>query len=379
MSLDHSPFTRVIGEESTAAQSTATLNTGTTSSDGSEQVRSLAAAGALADEAAKSAEHRTAMSSAVYALAWPVVFSGLTRRIELRNGHYRCAQGVEKLAPECLDRFEDAVEAVVDDALQHANRPIHNLEAWMASRLNAATVNAHRRLRGSRGALQRPRAPRWLIGVLGADPWLVDLAVQILIWTGVPVVAGNELWPLDAWAQRRASITGDWTGSDPARVRRDIGVVLAAMRQRSAWYDEYVERPLGHKQAPTVSDGHAGDDGPPPPPLPLTQPHEIDEARLAALAEEALAALRTRLARGEDARSAVGAVIGTVFGGGGVETTEREIGCAPLEGPSHGEVVTRLLSDPAEIDRITARVLAVVEHSDATDANRSGNANGSGS
>jgi hypothetical protein len=263
---------------------------------------------------------------------------------------------------------------VVGDALQHANRPIHNLEAWMASRVNAATVNAHRRLRGSRGALQRPRAPRWLIGVLGGDPWLVDLAVQILIWTGVPMVAGNELWPLDAWTHRRASITGDWTGSDPARVRRDIGVVLAAMKQRSAWYDEYVERPLGHKQAPTVSDGYAGEDGPAPPPLPLTQQDEIDDARLTALAEEALAALRARLARGEDARSAVGAVIGTVFGGDGVETTQREIGCAPLEAPTHGEVVTRLLSDPAEIDRITARVLAVIEDGDA--ANATGNGDG---
>lgn len=350
MSLDQPMYTRVLGAHSTDATNT-------------DLVKALAANGLLAREAAACRDSRTAISGAVYTLAWPIVFSRLTRRIELRNGHFRCAQGMEKLAPECVDRFQDAVEAVVKYTLQHADRPIHNLEAWIASRLNAATVDAHRRLRGSRGALQRPRAPRWLIGALGGDPWLIELAVQILVWVGVPVAAGSELWPLDAWAQRRAAVTGDWIGSDPASVRRDIGVVLAAMRKRSTWYDEYVERPLGHKQAPTISDGFAGEDGPAPAPLPLTQPHEVDDARLSALAEEALAAIHARLAGGEDARSAVGAVVRSVFGG--VQESEHELERVPLDGASHEELVARMMSDPAELDRITARVLAVIEEQDA--------------
>lgn len=354
MSLDQPPITRVLGAHDAGAIS-------------ADHLKSLAADGALARAAATTAD-RAAIAGAVYALAWPIVFARLTRRIELRDGHYACAQAVERLAPECLDRFEDAVEAVVEDALHHADRPIRNLEAWIASRLTAATVDAHRRLRGSRGALQRPRAPKWLVGALGGDRWLVELAVQILVWAGIPVVAGNELWPLDAWAQRRAAMTGDWTGSDPARVRLDIGVVLTAMRQRSAWYAEYVERPLGYKQAPTVSDWPAAEYGPALPALSLTEPHEIDDARLTALAEEALAALRVRLARGEDARSAVSAVVRAVFGV--ARETDLEIECPPLTGSSPVEVVTRLLDDPDQIDRITARVLAVLQDCHATESHR---------
>src|SRR5205823_15053751 len=122
---------------------------------------------------------------------------------------------VRRLADECLDRFEDDVEAVVYDVLTHADRPIRQLEAWVSSRLRAATVNHHRAVRGERGALQRPRLPRWLAAGLGHDRWLEELALQILTWVGVPTTAGRQVWPLDAWTQRRAEVTGDWTG-EPA-------------------------------------------------------------------------------------------------------------------------------------------------------------------
>jgi hypothetical protein len=78
-------------------------------------------------------------------------------------------RGVHRLADERLDRFHDDVEAVVDDLLTHARHPVFDLEGWVAGRLNAATVNGHRRLRGERGALQRPRLPGWLGAALGQD------------------------------------------------------------------------------------------------------------------------------------------------------------------------------------------------------------------
>lgn len=328
-----------------------------------DHVRTLARDGTLAAAAARAAARPT-VSRGVYTLAWPIVFSRMTRQIELRHGHARCAQAVQRLAPECLDRFHDDVEAVVEDTLRHADKPIRNLDAWIATRLTAATVNGHRKARGERGALQRPRPPKWLIAALGEDPWLVDLAVQILVWAGMPGTAGCQLWPLDSWSQRRIALTGDWAGSDRVVLRADVDRVLTAMKRRGTWYAAYVERPLGRKETPTVSDAFAasGDgDGPAaePPALVLADPHEAEEALLLTLAEEALAAMRGRIDAGESADTVVADVVRTVFGPDG-PVPDPGPAAAPHGGPAPGEGVAALLDDAGETRRIVAAVLGIL-------------------
>ena len=159
--------------------------------------------------------------------------------------------------------------------MRRATDPIDNFDGWLATRLSPATVDAHRRRRGEIGALQRPRLPAWLGEALGGDPWLCDLAVQILVWAGVPATAGAELWPLDGWAARRAEVTGAPPAGPDTRdtLDREVRTVLAAMGTRPKWYAEHVERPLGHKRAPVApmpADGAAE-----PAPLQLVGPDEI--------------------------------------------------------------------------------------------------------
>src|SRR6185369_13070063 len=103
-----------------------------------------------------------------------------------------------------------------------ARHPIKNLEGWVASRIRPATVDGHRRRRGLRGAQQRPRVPAWLAAELGGEPWLTTLATRILEWVGVTTTAGTELWPLDAWAELRTTVTDDPVRSGPAHVRADV-------------------------------------------------------------------------------------------------------------------------------------------------------------
>lgn len=334
-----------------------------TATAAAERVRRLARDGALARSAAGAAATRATVSGGVYAVAWPIVFARITRRAELRHGHPRCAQAVHKLRPECLDRFHDDVEAVVEDALRHADRPIRNLDAWIAARLTAATVDAHRRARGRRGALQRPRAPKWLAAALGEDPWLVDLAVQVLVWAGLPGTAGGQVWPLDAWTQRRGELVGDWAGGSRPALRRDLDLVLAAMRQRERWFTDYVERPLGRKETATVS-GPAGDadgrgESVEPAALALAEPHEILDGRLLTLAEDALATMRARIGDGQAAADVVVDVVRAVFGeDGGIGSPGLEF--APHETPSHGDAVSARLGDAAEVDRIVAAVLGIL-------------------
>jgi len=320
-------------------------------------LRDLARTGRLADTAASAAPaERTALTGAAYDVVWPIVFARLTRRMELNRGHTACAAGVERLADECLDRFHDDVEAVVEDLLTHARQPILNLEGWIAGRLNAATVDGHRRRRGERGALQRPRLPGWLAGDLGHDRWLTTLATQMLVWVGVSGTAGTEVWPLEAWAQERAGCTGDWWRSEPAVVAREVETVLAAMRRRPQWYESYVERPLGRKQ--TAVSALPVEDGPGPAatPLALGDPYATVEAEMAKLAGDAVGAIQQRLDQGEHLHAIVVDVIRTVFGGLFTPAIDR----APHDVEDSLGGVTGALTDQARLNRIVATVRDII-------------------
>jgi hypothetical protein len=318
-------------------------------------LRVLAADGLLsAHAAAASSEVRARLTSAGYEMAWPVVFAQLTRRLELCRGHMACAVSVRHLADDCLDRFYDDVEAVVDDLLTYARKPIANLEAWIASRLTVATVNGHRRWRGRRGALQRPRPPRWLTASLDNDPWLLDLATEVLVWAGNSATAGAELWPLAGWAQRRAMATGDWTGSDVQAVRRDVERVLAAMRHKADWYERYVEVPMGHKRIPILD---VANEDTTTSPLPLVPRHERFDARLADLASDAVEALSSLLRAGTEETAAVTGVVQAVFGAGiGAE----DLDCPPHSAPSDAEEISALVADPGVVSRIVAVMREII-------------------
>ncbi|MBM2614504.1 hypothetical protein JIG36_02900 [Actinoplanes sp. LDG1-06] len=318
------------------------------------RLRELAAAGQLAAAAAQGSAERSVLTGAAYELVWPIVFSRVTRRFERQRGHSLCAAGVGNLADECLDRFHDDVEAVVDDLLAHADRPIRHLEAWVATRVGAATVNAHRRRRGERGALQRPRLPGWLAEGLGHDRWLTTLAVDILVWVGVSGTAGSELWPLESWAQTRAACTGDWPGSDPATVCREVEQVLAVMRGRPHWYASFVERPLGAKQAPVAAMGETAA------PLELGEPDDRVESELRSLAAQAVQAIGDRVENGEPAEEVVVEVVRTMFGGVFTGTLDQPPhgACDPLGG------VTGALSDRQRLNAIVETALTIIDEPD---------------
>lgn len=322
-----------------------------------ESLRALATAGLLAQTAADPGAARSALESEAYALVWPIVFNRFTKELEFKRGHRLCARSVHGLAPECLDRFHDDVAAVIDYLLRYANVPIRELEPWIASRLAAATVDGHRRERGRRGAAQRPRVPKWLVDRLDGDSWLVELALSVLTWVGVPAAVGGGLWPLDAWRLRRAEALGDWTG-EPGAIERDVESVLAAMRTRSAWFLKFVERPLGAKQAPVYSGQPPGGQGSGSvPALVLVDEHESDESRLTLLAGLAVDELTRRLAAGEEPRTCVTDIVRRVFA---EADPAAELDRAPHAGPDYQERAGALLSDPAEIDRIVAAVIEIV-------------------
>jgi hypothetical protein len=323
-----------------------------------DDVRELARTGELAKRmSAACGTERRRLRRGAYEIVWPVVFLWLTRRLEIERGHRVCATSVHRLEPECLDRFEDDVESVLDDLFRNAKVPIANLEGWVTRRLTAATVDGHRRRRGERGALQRPRLPGWLAEALGHDRWLTTLAVEILNWVGVTTSAGTGIWPLGAWAERRATMTGDFARAD-TDVARDVETVLSAIRSNPAWYSRYVERPLGHKQAPVLPAQRAdGDAVRELPPLPLVQRQDEDDARLCALAEAAVERIGARLRSGEEPRPAVVDVLRTVFGvGTGAEDLDRP----PAVGPRDDERVILLLADSAVVERIVATVLDIL-------------------
>jgi hypothetical protein len=321
------------------------------------QLHELARQGKLAEAAAiAQGEERIELTGAAYSVVWPIVYLKLTRRFEQLRGHAACGAGVSNMADECLDRFHDDVEFVVEDLLAHARQPIQHLEAWIAARLTAATVDGHRRLRGRRGALQRPRLPNWVADGLGHDPWLSALATEILVWVGVTMTAGTELWPLEAWAQERGQRTGDWAGSDPAVVAREVETVLTVMRRRANWYESYVERPLGNKQAPVATSPVGEATGEVAKPLALVEPAAQVDSELLRLAAEAVRAIDARIATGEQAERVVVDVIRAVFGGSFTAT----LGRAPHEVADPLGGVSGALSNVGTVNRIVATVLSII-------------------
>jgi hypothetical protein len=304
--------------------------------------------------------HPEAGNAVLYRIVSELVYKRLTQPAERGRGHQRCAVSVNHLEPDCHDRHQDDVEAVRADLLRHADKRIENPRGWLVPRLKPVTIDAHRRRRGDQGAQQRPRLPLpgWLDAALGGDPWLSALAVEILVWVGVPTAVANGIWPLGAWAERRAQAVGE-PGATEARVAVDVERVLAAMRTNQGWYDKYVERPLGRKQAPAAPRARGDAEYLREPAfLPAAAPDEIAEARLAGLAGDAIDAVEARVKRGEDLRSAVVGVLGAAFGGG---TGADEMDCPPGAGSGADERVVKLLADPATIDRIAAAFLDIIK------------------
>lgn len=318
--------------------------------DPTPDVRELARRGKLVDYVAAASDvERKRLRVAAYEITQPVVFNNLTRKLEINRGHSRCSVSVQMLEDDCLDRFHDDMDAVLDDVFRNARVPISNLEGWVTRRLTAVTVDAHRRRRGERGALQRPRRiPAWLSAALGDDERLVGLAVDLLEFVGLDVTAGTETWPIDSWAARRAA--DDFEAARRA-VRRDIDTVIAAMRTRPKWYADYVERPLGRKRPPLLPVPRSVDEATEPSPV----RHDVADARLTELAALAVAAISARVGHGEAPPAVVVDVLTTVFGAGPVELDRR-----PGETAGADERLAQGLASPASIDRLVAAVLAIL-------------------
>jgi hypothetical protein len=309
--------------------------------NGFRSVRELARRGDLVEcAAAAAAEERRRLRTELYEIIQPVVFTQLTRKVEIKRGHIRCAVSVRMLEDDCIDRFHDDMDAVLDDVFRNARATISNLEGWVSKRLTAVTVDAHRRRRGERGALQRPRRiPGWLAESLNRDVRLTELAADMLEFVGMEAVAGLEVWPVDAWAARRAMENGDYVAARRA-VLRDVETVVAAMRRRPKWYDDYVERPLGRKRVPLLPGPRTGQGMEP------ASCEAAADARLTELAAVAVAAIENRMARGEEPRTVVVDVLNTVFGSG--------------KTPADEDRMAVDLVDEVSIDRLVSEVLAIV-------------------
>ncbi|MEV4350365.1 hypothetical protein AB0J83_38405 [Actinoplanes sp. NPDC049596] len=323
-------------------------------------VRHLAATARLAATMlAGDAAARRRLRAAIYAVVHPIVFAVVTRKVEIRRSHRACLRGVRHLTAACLDAFQDDVDAVIDHLLA-SRTEIDDLDAWLAHWAPRAAVDAHRRRRGERGALQRPRMTKALAEGLGHDRWLLELALQILTWVGVPANAGRSVWPLDAWAHRRCVITGDYEGSTPRVVEAEVGAVLAVMRRRPDWYEAHVERPLGRKDAPLAPP--PGDNATDPRPLRAAEPDELDDAHASDLASVALAAIEARLRAGVDPETAVSGVLVALFlDGNGAELIDR----APGAGQAGDERLRAVLGDRAAVRRLADTVLKILQEGPA--------------
>jgi hypothetical protein len=322
-------------------------------------VRRLAAAAQLgramstADEAT-----RRRLRTAIYAIVHPIVFAAVTRKVEIHRGHRSCLRGLRHLTAGCLDAFQDDVDALIDYLLA-ARTPITDLDAWLAYWAPRAAVDGHRRRRGERGALQRPRMTKALAAGLGHDRWRLELAIQILTWVGIPANAGDSVWPLDEWSHRRAAVTGDYACSTPRVVEAEVSAVLEIMRRRPDWYETHVERPLGQKDAPVAPP--PGDNATDPRPLRASEPDELDDAYAGGLAWIALEAIDARLSSGRTPEDAVLPVLSALFVDGcGTEIIDR----APGAGPGDDEQLAALLADGLAARTLVGRVLEILRRVD---------------
>jgi len=138
------------------------------------------------------------------------------------------------------------------------------------------------------------------------------LATRILEWVGVTTTAGTELWPLDAWAELRTTVIDDPVRSGPAHVRADVERVLTAMRIRPRWFEQYVEVPLGRKEAPVPPTGvdHGASEWPA---FEIVPAAERADALLVELAGLALDSIEERLTAGEDPEVVVPEVVEEIF------------------------------------------------------------------
>lgn len=304
--------------------------------------------------------------AAIYPMLSRVIFRRITRQAELRRGHRRCAAGAERLEAACHDRHQDDVEALYVHLLGHLERHpgerIANLHGLLVTRAEQAAVDAYRRRRAERGALQRPRMTVWLASALGEDAWLKRLALDILEWVGVEATAGYGLWPLKAWArQRSATLPG------PAFTEAEMGAevqrVLDVMRaQRPAWYAAHVERPLGFKQAP-LRPAQRTDVAAPREPeyVRHTDPDEQAEALLRELAGAALERAEALVARGAPLREAVAQALAAAFGvgvgGGGDPVPTAGAGTPPSDPRERARL---LIAEPAVFERVVAAVAAIL-------------------
>jgi hypothetical protein len=126
------------------------------------------------------------------------------------------------------------------------------------------------------------------------------------------------------------------------------------MRRRPGWYESYVERPLGRKQAPVAALPPADN------PLALAEEDQGVESEMRRLAADAVGAIGARLGRGEQTQTVVAEVIRSVFGRSLTAGLERapHAKADPLGG------VTGALADPATLKRIVSAVRTIISERD---------------
>jgi hypothetical protein len=139
-------------------------------------------------------------------------------------------------------------------------------------------------------------------------------------------------------------------------VAAEVETVLTVMRRRPNWYESYVERPLGAKQAPVATAPVGEATGEVAKPLALVEPAAQVDSELLRLAAEAVRAIDARLATGEQAERIVVDVIRATFGGSFTATLDRapHAGADPLGG------VSGALANVGTVNRIVATVLAII-------------------
>lgn len=328
------------------------------SDDGHDEERALLAAATMGGLAEYLDKNPITGRAVLYRIVSNLVYERVTRPVERKRGHDRCAASPDKMPPDCHDAHQDDVAAVYEDVLANSALSFENLEGWIASRLKRATIDAYRKRRGERGALQRPRLTGWLEAEIGRDPWLRRLAVNVLEWVGVTATVAGGIWPLGAWAQQRARITGEPLCTE-AQITADLELVLRAMRTRPTWFETYVERPLGRKQAPLLTERLGGPDRLGEPEyVTYYAPDETAEALLTHLAWAAVRALEQRLGRGGDPRETIVEVVGAIFGAG---TGAEEIDRVPGTASNARERIASLVLEPEVLARVIDAVQEIVQ------------------